>query len=133
MKLRVPPSSVPFRITAVVAVASFAIVSSGLLGAITLRHSLVYLGVTGAVVLPIASSRLGFLRAGLLFAAVALVLVLVPLDFKLESTGRHRVRVLPVWFGVPPSGWDSRVVPEGVHYGCEVPRNRARFAVVIEY
>lgn len=97
------------------------------LGLLSARHSVFYVSVLAAAVLPVScwhQYRFGLLCAAFIGAAIAFAAS--PIDILVRSDSRTRVRVLPAKYGIFCNTAHAC-------YGCLVPIHPAKAAVVISY
>ncbi len=114
-------------VSIVIAVGVFAggVVLAGLLG----RHSVGYWSLLGALALPYAYIRgIKFLRWAAAYVVIAALLSLSPIDFTMHSRVRNNVGLhyLPVEYGI--AAQDGTI-----NYGCNIPWNPPKTAVVFYY
>jgi hypothetical protein len=89
------------------------------------RLSLMFLAIPASVTLAIAYwTRVQARPLTAAFFALAVACAVSPVDLEFYTTADPGIRVLPVSYGL-------RCVPGTLCKGCVVPRNPARYAVVV--
>ena len=91
------------------------------------RHSLFLWAIFASLVLPLAFwFRLGFKKWCIFSLLIALGLTLSPIDITVMRLEKPGLRLLPISYGLGCQ-------PGAACYGCIVPPNPARKAVVLSY
>jgi hypothetical protein len=91
------------------------------------RYSLFYWALLSVFFLPAAFwFRLGFKKWCIALSVIAVGLALSPIDFAIQKSDRRGLQLLPISYGFA-------CMPDTACYGCIIPPNPPRKALVLSY